>query len=327
MKNNKKTTGLLLSILGVISLILITAGVTYAFFTYTKEGETPNSISTGTIVFQYNELTNENKGIEITNALPMSDETGKALTEEGNVFNFNIKSTVKGNANIPYEITARKMEGSTLDESAIKIYLEPVSTDHDTQQTEENKTLSTGNKVTTFAALSNTEKVTTSDQNKIVEKTLFTGVAPANKEDYTRNFILRMWINGEALENGAAPVDYSPYEFVLKSEVNDSTAALKADELIKKGTLITSATYYALPETEEVQNGATHNRTQYERIAYVNMTDRTIYTVSQATKEGSTISKEGFTESEQFYAINGQTFIVRINVYANATVVEDGSGI
>ena len=42
---NKKSTGLLLSILGVISLVLITAGVTYAFFSYTKEGLTENVIA------------------------------------------------------------------------------------------------------------------------------------------------------------------------------------------------------------------------------------------------------------------------------------------
>ena len=55
MENKKKkSTGLLLSILGVVSLVLITAGVTYAFFSYAKEGKTVNRITTGTIEFTYN---------------------------------------------------------------------------------------------------------------------------------------------------------------------------------------------------------------------------------------------------------------------------------
>ena len=78
---NKKSTGLLLSILGVLSLVLITAGVTYAFFSYTKEGETANTISTGTITFYYDEQEAEGNGIKIENALPISDKEGIACKD------------------------------------------------------------------------------------------------------------------------------------------------------------------------------------------------------------------------------------------------------
>ena len=43
---NKK---IILSILGVLSIVLITTGITYAFFNYAKEGTTDNTITTDTI--------------------------------------------------------------------------------------------------------------------------------------------------------------------------------------------------------------------------------------------------------------------------------------
>ena len=82
---NKKSTGLLLSILGVISLVLITAGVTYAFFSYAKQGTTENVIKTGTITFLYDELEGVGNGIKITDAIPMTDEVGKALAMQINI--------------------------------------------------------------------------------------------------------------------------------------------------------------------------------------------------------------------------------------------------
>lgn len=299
--NKKKSTGLLLSILGVISLVLITAGVTYAFFSYAKEGVTENTISTGTITFYYDELAAEGNGIKITDALPMSDEDGMALTGANNVFNFKVTSTVSGDATIPYEVTARKKDGSTLGEDQIKLYLTATGSETGT-----NHTVDTDGSVKLYSELTQTT-VTVPDGT--VEKTIFNGTVPAKTTDYAENFTLRMWVNGEETDDESAST-YSPYEFVAVSAVT-GTDALNADELIAAGTLITSTEYYALDDTA---------RAAYERIAYVNTTDRTIYTVSQAEADGFAAG-DGFVASEQFYQLNGQTFTVTINVYANATVV------
>ena len=105
---NKKSTGLLLSILGVISLVLITAGVTYAFFSYAKQGTTENVIKTGTITFLYDELEGVGNGIKITDAIPMTDEVGKALADANQYFDFKVTSTVSGDGTIPYEVTLRQ---------------------------------------------------------------------------------------------------------------------------------------------------------------------------------------------------------------------------
>ena len=62
MKNNKKKQGLL-AVLGLFGILLITAGVTYAFFSYTRSGSTENSITSGNISFLYTENTKIGKGI------------------------------------------------------------------------------------------------------------------------------------------------------------------------------------------------------------------------------------------------------------------------
>ena len=313
--NKKKSTGLLLSILGVLSLVLITAGVTYAFFSYAKEGLTENSITTGTITFIYDELAGQaGNQIRIENALPMTDDEGKALQDEYNVFNFTVTSTVSGDASIPYEVTARKKAGSTLSDDQIKLYL--TSTGSETNG--ENFTLD-GTNVKTYADLTQTS---TDVPTGTVEKTIYKGTVPA-KSNYTQNFELRMWIAGGEDGNGAyTGTDYSAYEFVKKSAFITNTdgtdvvsaEALSFDTLLTNNNIITSTAYYALDDAA---------RSEYERIAYVNTTSKTLYTVTQAAQTG--FSADGYTASEQYYPLNGQSFTVTVNVYANATVVNGAS--
>ena len=296
---NKKSTGLLLSILGVISLVLITAGVTYAFFSYTKQGTTENVIKTGTITFLYDELEGEGNGIKITDAIPMTDAEGKVLADANQYFDFKVTSTVSGDATIPYEVTLRKGADSTLGEDQIKVFL--------TATGSETKGVNSADDSGTIKLFSELAQTTTNVPSGTVEKTIYKGTVPAKTTNYAENFKLRMWIKGE---NGVA-ADYSPYEFVLKTAAT-GTDALKADDLITAGTLITSTTYYALDEATQAN---------YERIAYVNKTNRTIYTVTQSQAAGFTAG-DGFEANEQFYSINGQQFSATVNVYANATVVQ-----
>ena len=89
--NNSKQV--LLSVLGVAILVVAVVGVSFAAFSYSKTGEKVNTITTGTITMSYTDVTN---GINIQNAMPMSDEQGKTLTGENNVFDFNVSATISG---------------------------------------------------------------------------------------------------------------------------------------------------------------------------------------------------------------------------------------
>ena len=184
MKNKKS---LLLSVIAVVMLLVITIGVSYAFFSYTKKGTTENSIKTGTITFLYTEVTGVGKGIKIEDALPMTDEQGKLQTGNGNVFEFKITSDTLSNTSIPYEVTARKSSNSTLDEKAVKVYLTEVDG-------EESELL--------LDNYSNLKETDTNVPEGIVEKTLYKGKVPANTTKYEKNFKLRMW-----LDEG---IDFSP---------------------------------------------------------------------------------------------------------------------
>ena len=184
MKNKKS---LVLSVIAVVMLLVITIGVSYAFFSYTKKGTTENSIKTGTITFLYTEVTGVGKGIKIEDSLPISDDQGKLLTGSGNVFEFKITSDTLSNTSIPYEVTARKSSNSTLDEKAVKVYLTEVDG-------EESELL--------LDNYSNLKGTDTKIPEGIVEKTLYKGKVPANTTKYEKNFKLRMWLDES--------IDFSP---------------------------------------------------------------------------------------------------------------------
>ena len=104
----------------MILMILAIIGVSYAAFSYSKEGTTVNSITTGSITMTYTESDNV---INIGNALPTTDETGMVRLKEGEYFDFTVSSNITGNVNINYEISAKEVGEGTIDGSNIKLYL------------------------------------------------------------------------------------------------------------------------------------------------------------------------------------------------------------
>ena len=123
MENNQSSSKeVLLSVLGVAILIVAVVGVSFAAFQYSKTGEKVNTITTGTITMSYSETTN---GINLTDALPISDDQGKALAGDNEIFDFTVNATINGSGTttINYDITATKESDTTLADSAVKVYL------------------------------------------------------------------------------------------------------------------------------------------------------------------------------------------------------------
>ena len=119
--NNKKQ--LLLTIGLVLVLVLMIVGISYAAFKFVGEGNKPNTITTGAITMEYEESTNT---ISMTGALPTTDATGKVRLTKGEYFDFTIKSSIQGNANINWEIAAEDITPSSAKKMAgknIKLYL------------------------------------------------------------------------------------------------------------------------------------------------------------------------------------------------------------
>ena len=129
MERKNSSKQVLLSVLAVAILVVAVVGVSFAFFTYSKQGETVNTITTGTLVFSYNEPTN---GILLEDAVPMSDSDAKTKLVSGrNVFDFTVTSTINGNATINYEITAKESTDQsdigTLESKYVKVSLDKVA--------------------------------------------------------------------------------------------------------------------------------------------------------------------------------------------------------
>ena len=180
MKNKKKQ--IIITLIAIISLIVITVGVTYAFFNYAKEGTTDNVVKTGGITFLYTEVSGVGKGISLTEAYPVADSIGKVQVGEGKIFDFKVTSNISMNSNIGYQVTARKKTGSTLANSAVKVYLTEVN------GTEQELLLSK------YSELDQTDKV---DSSKFDERILYEGTVPANTSNYEKNFRLRMWVSDD----------------------------------------------------------------------------------------------------------------------------------
>ena len=178
MKNKKKQ--IIITLIAIISFIVITVGVTYAFFNYAKEGTTDNVVKTGGITFLYTEVSGVGKGISLTEAYPVSDSIGKIQVGEGKVFDFKVTSNISMNSSIGYQVTARKKTGSTLANSAVKVYLTEVN------GTEQELLLSK------YSELDQTDKV---DSSKYDERILYEATVPANTSNSEKNFRLRMWVD------------------------------------------------------------------------------------------------------------------------------------
>lgn len=188
---------ILLLTLIVLAVVFITAGITYAFYSYSKVGTTQNTISSGTITFHYTE---GNRNIALDDALPMSDEEGKI---QAKYFDFSIESTTSSTIELPYYVTVRRSSDSevTLD-SHVKLYLTKV----DNNGVETPVSLAEGKnilKVSELGTYSN-PKITIPAS----ERSLYTDIVPINSSDYNQKYRLRMWLDSETDFSGVEVTKY-----------------------------------------------------------------------------------------------------------------------
>ena len=186
MKNLKEIKRLLI-VASIVLLFVITLGVTYAFFTYVKDGTTENTIKSGSITFLYDEINQSGNSISIIDALPVTDEIGK---EQVKSFNFRIVAHPSSSTSIPYELTLRKKTGSDNIDDIVKIYLAKTSSYDANISSEEELVTSIFSDLTTVS------------KNGYSEKTLFSTEVPAGNLSYEQNYRLKMWIDNDADYSG-----------------------------------------------------------------------------------------------------------------------------
>ena len=123
---NKTKTKTIVIICVTLLLLVFLIGISYAAFVYSGIGQKANTITTGAISMTYTESTNS---IALSNALPTTDATGKKRKNTGEYFDFTVKSSIKGNTDINYEIAAKEENGNTFSGKNIKYYLTKVNSD------------------------------------------------------------------------------------------------------------------------------------------------------------------------------------------------------
>ena len=121
--NKEKIKDILIIGALIFMLVVVVIGISYSAFTYSGLGKKENTITTGAISMSYIESSNT---ISITNALPTTDSTGKTRKTSGEYFDFTVKSSISGNADINYEIAAKEETGNTFSGDNIKYYLTTV---------------------------------------------------------------------------------------------------------------------------------------------------------------------------------------------------------
>ena len=195
MEKKRNIKELIAVCLLVLSLVLITVGTTFAFFQYSRQGTTENTLHTGTLTFIYDEKRAEKNGVNLTNAFPTSDDKGTKLDKTGEgVFDFDIKATTQG-ADINYEIYLTKEEGSTLPEYAVKTYLTRVTNTDGVESEEPVSDTLNSQGINLYNKLKMSQVPVLEGKEG---RTLYQGTVVAGKENYSETYRFRMWIDEEA---------------------------------------------------------------------------------------------------------------------------------
>ena len=121
---NKEKIKNSLTIGALIIMLVMVIGISYAAFQFKGPGSKLNTITTGAVSMSYEESENS---INLVNALPTTQTTGKKRLNSGEYFDFTIKSSLRGNMNINYEIVAKEEDGNTFDSNNIYYYLTKVN--------------------------------------------------------------------------------------------------------------------------------------------------------------------------------------------------------
>lgn len=187
--DNSLSRQILLSILGIAILIVAIVGVSYAVFTTSIDGSKINVINTGTISMSFVESSN---GISINNAMPISNEEGKRLIGNNNVFDFVVSSSIVGSTTVNYEIVAEKVvvDGVQLSDEDVKIYLEKLVNGKyiSTEITKEPQN---------FVQNGIISELGSKEYEMTLHYDSFQNL-DGSKKDFSDNYRLRMWVSDDA---------------------------------------------------------------------------------------------------------------------------------
>ena len=193
----------------IVVLLLFVVGITYAFFTSSLFGNKVTSIKVGGLTFKYQENT---ESISLSNVKPLSDEEGKT---SNNYFDFEVSLDTKKQDSIGYSIYLTKDSISTLEESAVKLYL----TDQDDK------------KIINPLLISNLDNFNPIPNSKVI----YEASISANNEKVIQKYRLRVWID-ESYNSNNITVEGNTQSY--SSEAKSYKFKVGVSNLDKNGELI-----------------------------------------------------------------------------------------
>lgn len=174
MNNIKKNV---LSIIGIVVLMILIAGGTYAAFIVTQSGST-NTIQTGTVSFSY---TQPSSNVTLSSAYPVTDATGKT----GDYFEFSVSATTSGEHDTNYYVYYVLDSNNTMSQNDIRLYLTTVSDNVETV-------------VAGFPRIAGYSDEYSSGY------LLDSGIFETNSNTLSKTYRLRMWISQDYTDNSGS---------------------------------------------------------------------------------------------------------------------------
>lgn len=176
----------------VILLFFSVFSITYSIY---KGNDNENSeIITDQIIFTYSDVDKIGNGINIVNAVPITDEVGKAMIGKNQYFDFYVTSSTR-NHKVLYQLLVNKDQISTLSNNNVRIYLTNVQGSYESPLV-----------LTDFSSL---ELKTINNKSYYV---LYEKILSEKLENYSDSYRLRMWVKETAK-------DYENQTFSIKIDV------------------------------------------------------------------------------------------------------------
>lgn len=173
-KNNlSKNFWIILSIVSLICIIVLTVGI--VFFNKRSPKVINKNKTGGNIVLNY---VSDVNGLNLTNAIPVSDDFGKKFNKENYFFDFSVDSQIDNANNIDYELSLSVDESlSSIPNDEIRVYLEK----------EDNGTFNSVLEPTPFIPESKETKLGTKKGDMLIYSSNI-------KKSKTDNYRLRIWL-------------------------------------------------------------------------------------------------------------------------------------
>lgn len=174
-----------------ILLFFSVFGMTYSIY----KGDTgDNEIITDQIIFTYSDVEQRGNGINIIDAVPLTDTQGKMLTKSNEYFDFYITTTTN-NSPVKYKVLILKDQNSTLSNDNVRLYLTKLNGSYEEEILLDN-----------FSNLKQ-ESINNKDYFVLYERNL-----SSNLSNYSDAYRLRMWVKEDA-------VNYFDQYFSIKVDI------------------------------------------------------------------------------------------------------------